>query len=138
MFSINYKVTVSDINYGGHMGNERALILFQQGRIDFFKNLNLSEINIGDDIGTIQLESHVKYLKEVYLGEVLKINIDDIVLKKTSMDFIYSVYNENNEKVLEGSTLILAYNYERKKVSKIPSIFLEKLRNGEKYENTIK
>lgn len=138
MFSINYKVTVSDINYGGHMGNERALILFQQGRIDFFKNLSLSEINIGDDIGTIQLDSHVKYLKEVYLGEILKINIDEIVLKKTSMDFIYSVYNEKNEKVLEGSTLILAYNYERKKVSKIPPIFLEKLRNGEKYENTIK
>ena len=138
MFSINYKVTVSDINYGGHMGNERALILFQQGRIDFFKNLSLSEINIGDDIGTIQLDSHVKYLKEVYLGEILKINIDEIVLKKTSMDFIYSVYNEKNEKILEGSTLILAYNYERKKVSKIPPIFLEKLRNGEKYENTIK
>ena len=33
MFSVNYKVTISDINYGGHMGNERALLLFQQVRI---------------------------------------------------------------------------------------------------------
>lgn len=130
MFVVDYKVTISDINYGGHMGNERALILFQQARVEFFSSLGFSEINIGENKGTIQYDAHVKYLKEIFLGENLKIKIVDIQLKKTSMNFIYNIFNEKNEKVLEGSTMILAYDYNRKKMSKIPSIFFEKINIG--------
>ncbi len=130
MFEIDYKVTISDINYGGHMGNERALLLFQQARVDFFNSLNLNELNIGDGVGTIQREAHVKYLKEAFLGERLLIKIEDIEIKKISGNFIYSVFNEKMEKIIEGSTLIVAYNYERGKVVKLPNSFLEKLKIG--------
>ena len=54
MFSIKYKIKEEDINYGGHVGNERALVFFQMVRIKFFESLGLSELNIGDGIGVIQ------------------------------------------------------------------------------------
>ncbi|WP_407537201.1 hypothetical protein [Cetobacterium somerae] len=66
MFSVNYKVTISDINYGGHMGNERALLLFQQSRIELFKSLGVTEINVGDNVGTIQ-KMHMFIIKARYI-----------------------------------------------------------------------
>lgn len=123
MFSTEYKVTVRDINYGGHMGNEVPLLLFQQGRIDFLKSLSLSEVDIGDGVGTIQRESFIKYNREVFLGEKLRISIDKIELEKLSLKFHYTVYNEKEENVVEGTTLMLAYNYKLKKVSRVPESF---------------
>ena len=38
-FETEYKVIVSDINYGGHMGNERALIIFQQTRMEWLNSI---------------------------------------------------------------------------------------------------
>ena len=80
MFEINYKVIVSDINYGGHMGNERALILFQQVRMDWLNSIGYDEADI-EGKGLIQLESHVYYLKEVFLGENLICRIKNVNLE---------------------------------------------------------
>lgn len=127
MFLIEYRVTISDINYGGHMGNERALLLFQQARIDFFKSLGVNEINVGDNVGTIQKDAHVYYKKEIYLGDILKIIIKKLEIKKTSINFIYIVERKNEEIVLEGNTTIVAFDYKNKKISRFPQEFLEKL-----------
>ncbi|MCQ8211441.1 thioesterase family protein [Cetobacterium somerae] len=129
MFSIDYKVTISDINYGGHMGNERALLLFQQARIDLFKKLGLEEINIGDGIGTIQKDAHVYYKGEVYLGDSLRIIIKKLEMKKATINFIYSVEKKCGKIVLEGSTTIVSFDYKNKKVSKFPEKFLKNLEN---------
>lgn len=129
MFSIDYKVTISDINYGGHMGNERALLLFQQARIELFKRLHANEVNVGDNVGTIQKDAHVYYKGEVYLGDILNITIKNLEIKKTSINFIYIVEKKCGKIVLEGSTIIVAFDYKNKKVSKYPQEFLEKLKN---------
>ena len=127
MFSVNYKVTISDINYGGHMGNERALLLFQQSRIELFKSLGVTEINVGDNVGTIQKDAHVYYKGEVYLGDELTVIIKNIDIKKTSLNFIYSVEKREGKIVLEGSTIIVAFDYEKKKVARFSQEFLNEL-----------
>lgn len=123
MFKTDYKVTVKDINYGGHMGNEVPLLLFHQVRIEFLNSLGLSELNIGDDVGTIQRESYIKYNKEVFLGERLTIAIENIEIEKVSLKFNYKIFNEREENVVEGNTIMLAYNYNMKKVSRVPESF---------------
>lgn len=127
MFSVNYKVTISDINYGGHMGNERALLLFQQSRIELFKTLGVTEINVGDNVGTIQKDAHVYYKGEVYLGDELTVIIKNIDIKKTSLNFIYSVEKSEGEVVLEGNTIIVAFDYGKKKVARFSQEFLNEL-----------
>lgn len=132
MFSIDYKVIVSDINYGGHMGNERALIIFQQARMEFLNSLRYDEVNIGEDKGIIQLESHVYYLKEVKLGENLKCFIKDIECTRASFDTFYEVVNEKNEVVLKGSTKNMAFDYNKQKPGRMPKEFVEALDNYKK------
>lgn len=128
MYSIDYKVTISDINYGGHMGNERALLLFQQVRIELFQSLNVSEIDTGDGVGVIQKDAHVYYKGESFIGDLLKVKIVDIEMKKISLNFKYEVLNQNGVKVLEGSTQLIAYNYNFKKIGRFSEVFLNRLK----------
>ena len=127
MFSIKYKIKEEDINYGGHVGNERALVFFQMVRIKFFESLGLSELNIGDGIGVIQRNSYVEYNKELFLDNEITIKITKIELEKTKLNFHYEIYNQEDKLAINGSTLLLAYNYEEKKLKKVPEIFREKV-----------
>lgn len=128
MFEINYKVIVSDINYGGHMGNERALILFQQVRMDWLNSIGYDEADI-EGKGLIQLESHVYYLKEVFLGENLICRIKNVNLEKITFIIEYEIINEKNEVAINGSTKMAIFDYERKRLSRIPKEFIEKISN---------
>ncbi|MGL5051318.1 MAG: acyl-CoA thioesterase [Fusobacteriaceae bacterium] len=125
IFKTDYKVGIGDINYGGHMGNEVSLRLFQQVRVEFLNSLGLSELNIGQALGVIQVESYVKYKKEVYFGNLLLLEIKKINFGKSSIEFVYNIMNENKEVALEGTTTLLAFNYENKKVARVPKSFIE-------------
>ena len=128
IFKSNYKVTIGDLNYGGHMGNDKALIVFQQARIDFLRAIGYDETNVEGN-GLIQLESHVYYLKEVLLNENLLCKITDIVFDRITFDIIYEISNEKDEIVLKGSTKMAIFNYQKKKISRIPKEFIEKISN---------
>lgn len=127
MFSIKYKIKDEDINYGGHVGNERALLFFQMVRIKFFESLGLSELNIGDNIGVIQRNSFVEYNKELFLDDEITIQITDIQLEKNKFNIYYEVYNQENKLAINGSTLLLPFSYAEKKLKRVPSIFKEKV-----------
>lgn len=127
LYEMEYKVIVSDINYGGHMGNERALIIFQQARMEWLNSIGFDEADLGEGKGMIQLESHVYYLKEVLLGEILKCIVKEVNVIKNSFEIIYEVLNEKEETAIKGSTKMMAFDYERKRVARIPKGFLEKI-----------
>jgi len=127
MFSEKYKVTIGDINYGGHMGNDRALLLFQQGRISWLNSMGYSELSIGEEVGIIQREAHVKYHKVAFLNDDLTINITEIILKRSNFILKYEVRNEKDEVIITGEVLLVAYNYKKKKIVAIPKDFKEKV-----------
>ena len=65
MFTFNYTIKQEDLNYGNHVGNERALLFFQWAREEFLRANNLSETDIGDGSGFIQTEATVQYKKTI-------------------------------------------------------------------------
>ncbi len=126
LYETDYKVIVSDINYGGHMGNERALIIFQQTRMEWLNSIGYDEANIEGN-GLIQLESHVYYLKEVFLGETLLCRIVNVQPERITFNIEYEILNKNNDIVIKGMTKMAVFDYEKKKIARIPKEFLEKL-----------
>lgn len=134
MFSFKYKIKPEDINYGGHVGNERALLFFQFARMAFFESLGLSEINLGDNAGVIQKNGYVEYNKQLFLNDEIEILITDIELLKSSFNMKYEIYNINKEKVINGSTLLICFDYSSHRIKKIPEPFrkqVEKIFKGE-------
>lgn len=126
-FSTRYVVREEDISIGIHLGNERALLILQKGRIDFLKHLGLSDTNIGDITGVIIVESGVKYHREGFLHDVLCVNVAVAEAAGKKCVLSYSVVREaDGQEMLSGFTTFLAYDYERRKVVELPGVFIEK------------
>jgi acyl-CoA thioesterase FadM len=121
------EIRVGDINYGGHMGNDKALLVFHDARIRFFELLGFEEGNIGGP-GIIMRDAHVSFRKEVFIHDVLTVDvgIDDVTLTSFNMNF--TVKRERDGAVVFlGSTGLVAFDYETRKIAKLPKAFLEKI-----------
>ena len=123
-----FEVRVGDINYGGHMGNDRALLLFQDSRIKFLQSMGYSEKDIGENKAIIMAEAHAYFLKEVFLGEKLYASVEVTEKGNAFFDLYYEIFRMPDEQlVIKGSTRQLAYDYEKKRVARLPEAFAESL-----------
>lgn len=128
-FTMKYKVSISDINYGGHMGNDRSLSLFHEARIAFLKSLGYSEMNIGDGLGIIIKDAHVDYLAEVFHGDELIVEVRLGEQKGLLFSLHYEVNRVFEERVVfTGRTGILAFDYQKRKVARTPQLFFDKIK----------
>jgi acyl-CoA thioester hydrolase len=126
MYRFNYTIKEEDINYGGHVGNERALLFFQISRMSLFESLGFSELDIGDNIGIIQKNSYVEYNKELFLGEKIEVIIDKFLYTKVSFTLSYKILSQG-EIAMEGYTKLIAFDYASKKMKRIPNEFIKKM-----------
>lgn len=127
-FIMKYKVSISDINYGGHMGNDKSLLLFHEARIAYLKSLGYAEMNIGEGIGIIMKDAHVDYLAEVFHGDELIVKVSLGEQKGLLFNLDYEVFRESDEKIVfTGRTGILAFNYSKRKVARTPQVFFDKI-----------
>ena len=124
MFIFYYTVKQEDLNCGNHVGNERALLFFQWTRESFLRQNNLSETNIGDGSGFIQVEATVQYKKQLFLDQKIEVRITKIEIKGLKIIFEYEIYT-GKELAITGTATVLAYNYEEQKIKKIPAKFKE-------------
>ena len=128
IFISSYGVTIGDINYGGHMGNDKALIIFQEARMNFLKSLGYSEMDIGNNLGIILVETNVRYLREVFHGEILDIAISVSEIKGKKFTLSYEVERKPaGERVFTGFTSFLSFDYSNRKVAPLPERFKEQL-----------
>jgi len=127
-FVFSYRVAISDINYGGHMGNDRSLSLFHEARIAFLTSLGLSELNIGDNKGIIMKDAHVDFLAEIFHADELEVKVKLGEIRGLLFYLNYEVFRQWDKKiVLEGKTGILAFDYYRKKLTRTPESFFQKI-----------
>jgi len=121
-FHIDYRVHISDINYGGHVANSAVLNFFQDARIAYLKHLGgFSEMDIGG-CGLIQPEAHVKYKAEMFHNDLLKIWVGVSDIKRSSFALRYRI-ERAGEVTAEGSTPLVSFNYTRKKPCRLPEQF---------------
>lgn len=127
-FTSSYRVTIGDINYGGHLGNDKALVIFQDARLHFLKALETSEMDIGEGCGIIMVESSVRYHREVFLHDELIVSVVVSEIRGKKFSLAYTVVRNSDEaQVLSGFTSFLSFNYQRRKVAKIPVVFQQQL-----------
>jgi acyl-CoA thioester hydrolase len=131
LFSTEIAVRVSDLNYGGHVGNDTMLTLLQEARMQFYRNLGFKdETSFEGSVGQIIVDAAVQYKAESFLGDVLVVRIAAEDLTRFGFDLLYHVKNKaTDQEVARGKTGIVCFDYSRKKVVSIPSPLLTKLHN---------
>jgi acyl-CoA thioesterase FadM len=126
IYSTNIDVRITDINYGGHLGNDSVLSLIHEARVRFLAANNFTEKDI-DCVGIIMTDTIIVYSAEGFYADKIRIDvaIDDIT--NTGFDIFYRLVNDVNEKeIAKAKTGIVFYNYQLKKVARTPKTFKDK------------
>jgi acyl-CoA thioester hydrolase len=130
IFTTEITVRVSDLNYGGHVGNDTILTLMQEARVQFYKELGFKdEISFDGSIGQIITDAAIQYKSESFLGDVLTIRIAVSDFNKYGFDMYYIIENKATGKnVAIGKTGIVCFDYSKRKIATIPQILFDKLK----------
>lgn len=130
IFTTQVSVRASDLNYGGHVGNDTILTLMQEARVQFYRELGFKdEISFEGSIGQIITDAAIQYKSESFLGDVLTIRIAVGDFNKYGFDMYYIIDNKATAKnVAIGKTGIVCFDYSKRKIATIPQVVLDKLK----------
>ena len=128
IFTTSIKTRITDLNYGGHLGNEMMLIFAQQARVDWLNSLGYGELTLAGK-GIIMVDAAVLYKSEAHAGDDLTVEVAIDDLTSIGFDLYYKISNkETNREVARVKTGILCFDYTEKKIASIPQEVLHKIK----------
>lgn len=126
-FKTEIPVRITDINYGGHLGNDSLLSIIHEARVRFLNNLGYSESNV-EGAGIIMIDSAIQYKSEGFYGDHLSIEIAVNDFTGIGCDIVYRLTNKKSGKEIAlAKTGIVFFNYEKRKTAPVPLEFKKKI-----------
>jgi acyl-CoA thioester hydrolase len=123
-FSTDFQVSVSDINYGMHLGADRVLPLVLETQMRFLAHLGYEGLTGIEGVPYIMSDSAIVYKSEAGYGEELKIEVAVVDFQKNGFDFVYRISRSKNlEEVARVKTGMLFLDYEKKVLLEVPEKF---------------
>jgi YbgC/YbaW family acyl-CoA thioester hydrolase len=127
IFKTEIAVRITDINYGGHLGNDSLLSIIHEARVRFLKHFDYSEADI-EGIGIIMSDAAIQYKSESFYGDELMIEVTVTDFSKIGCDIVYRITKSNSQKEIAlVKTGIIFYDYRNKKVVAVPDKFKSKI-----------
>ncbi len=128
-FQTSIPVRITDLNYGGHVGNDAILSLIHEARMQFLKNIGYSELEFSG-LGLIMTDAGIEFKNELFYGDIVVASVGCANLSKVSFDIFYKLekkVNDSSQLVAMAKTGMVCYDYAKKKVSSIPEEARKKL-----------
>ncbi len=123
LFTTEIPLRVSDINYGGHLGNDAVLSLAQEARMRFLRSHGWTEQDV-TGVGIIMTDAVVVYRSEAFYGDVLTIDVAVADIGEIGCDFLFRMVNKaSGNEIARGKTGIVFFNYANRKPSSVPAEF---------------
>ena len=122
-FAIELPVRITDVNYGGHLGNDALLSLLHEARCRFLLHHGCSEANTAG-VGMVMVDAALTYRQQAFHGAVLKIEVGVTDFQRTGCDFVYRVTHVGTGAlVAEAKTGIVFFDYATRKIQRMPAKF---------------
>lgn len=128
-FSTTLTIRVTDLNYGGHVGNDSFLSLIQEARQQFLRSNGYEELSIAG-FGLIMADVAIEFKRELNYGDIVKISVAAAEFDKLGFDLFYLLEVVNGEEsILAGKakTGMLCFDYTQKKKVPVPPEVMQKL-----------
>lgn len=129
-FSTIIPVRITDLNYGGHVGNDTVLSIIHEARVQFLQHYAYEELNIAG-VGLIMSDVGIEFKQELFYGDKIKASVTANDFSKVSFDLYYKLEKESEGKtvlVAAAKTGMICYDYSKKKVVAVPEEVKEKFR----------
>lgn len=130
-FSITIKIRITDLNYGGHVGNDSFLSLVHEARLQFLQSKGFSEMDVMG-VGLIMADASIEFKKEMVYGDIVKISVAATNFDRIGFDIFYwleVVKDGVSITVGKAKTGMMCFDYANKKKAAIPTEAIEKLQS---------
>jgi YbgC/YbaW family acyl-CoA thioester hydrolase len=127
-FSTQIPVRITDINYGGHVGNDSILSLLHEARMQFLQHAGYTEMNVAG-VGLIMADAAIEFKGEAFYGDVLKAYVTADEFSRIGFELYYKLVKSSDETVVVlAKTGMICFDYEKRKVVSIPLEAIESLK----------
>ena len=130
-YSVSIPVRISDINYGGHVGNDAIFSLIHEARMQFLKQLGYTEMEFAG-VGLIMADAGIEFKNELFYGDNVIVSVACAGFSKVSFDIYYKLEKAADDKnilVAIAKTGMVCFDYKRKKIVHVPGEAMMKLTN---------
>ncbi|MEM7391608.1 MAG: thioesterase family protein [Verrucomicrobiota bacterium] len=125
-FATDIPVRITDINYGGHLGNDALLGLLHEARVRFLHEMGYTEIDI-EGRSLIMRNVEIVFAAEAFAGDVLRVEVAVSACGRAAFDVLYRVsHKTKGHEVARARTGMVFFDYDQKKVVRGPEGFAEK------------
>lgn len=119
-FATDIRVRITDMNYGGHLGNDTVLSLMHEARMQYLARFGYSELDI-EGSGLIMIDSSAMYKAEVFFGDVVRVELAVVDFSHCGFTIIYRATNAaSGVEVARVRTGMLFFDYQARKVQPAP------------------
>jgi|SRR5437762_8993923 len=129
-FTAEIPVRITDLNYGGHVGNDTILSLIHEARMQFLSHHGYTtELNL-DGVGLIMTDAAIEFKSELFYGEVVLASVAVSSFTKFGFEIYYKLEKSLAEKkllVAAAKTGMLCFDYSKKKIATVPEEVRRKL-----------
>jgi acyl-CoA thioesterase FadM len=126
-FSCELAVRVTDINYGGHLGNDALLGLVHEARLRWLAQHGFSETDVGG-VGLIMTDLCVRFRAEAFRGDRLRVDVAPVESGRGTFALAYRITRpRDGAAVAEVRTGMAFFDYRRRRPARMPPAFAETL-----------
>ena len=130
-FSTIIKIRITDLNYGGHVGNDSFLSLIHEARQQFLNHFGYSEFQI-ENTSLIMADAALEFKKELNYQDEIKISVCASGFDKYGFDIFYKLEIMTGQKLTlagKAKTGMICYDYHQKKIASVPEKLKDTLTN---------
>jgi acyl-CoA thioester hydrolase len=120
---------ITDLNYGGHVGNDTILSIIHEARVQFLHHHGYKELDMMG-VALIMSDVAIKFRSEVFYGDTINVWVGASEFSRVGFDIFYKLERQTGNKnvvVAVSKTAMVCYNYELKKIVQMPAGAKEKL-----------
>ena len=116
-FQTTIRIRITDLNYGGHVGNDAFLSLIHEARQQFLQHYDYRELKLGS-YAVIMADAAIEFKRELDYGEEVIISVTAANFDKYSFDIFYKMEVTTSAGVVlagKAKTGMLCFDYKAKK-----------------------
>ena len=118
-FATTIAIRITDINYGGHLGNDALLSILHEARVQFLGHHGYAELDIAGK-SLIMADVAIEYKGEAFRGNVLTVELAAHDFTRYGFDIAYRVTNQKQKLIAVAKTGMLCFDYGTRKVISLP------------------
>ena len=128
-FQCEIPVRITDLNYGGHVGNDTVLTIIHEARMQFLANAGYTEMKFGG-AGMIMADVAIEFKNELFYGDTVIVSVAAGEFSRIGFDLFYKLEKKSGNSLLRvasAKTGMICYDYDRKKIVSVPPSVIKQL-----------